>query len=86
MRKIAAIMTKPAVTGTRPLKNMDINVIGMLSGLALLHGLFALRAFKNQVRISPHKKYIWCLLSLLLGPMGYYAYQGLIPLDKLSKD
>ncbi|MCP3126993.1 MULTISPECIES: hypothetical protein [Shewanella] len=65
---------------------MDINITAMLIGLLILHCLFALRAFKSPARLSTSKKCVWCLLSLFLGPLGYYSYHGLIPLDKLQKD
>ncbi|AUD60554.1 MAG: hypothetical protein KJ856_19115 [Gammaproteobacteria bacterium] len=65
---------------------MDINIIFMLGGLMLLHCLFALRAFKSKVDLSTNKKWVWCLLSLILGPMGYYGYHGFIPLDRILKD
>ncbi|AFV73543.1 hypothetical protein SIL85_02760 [Shewanella oneidensis] len=68
------------------LDNTDIIIIAMLIGLILLHCLFAARVIKSQVSLSTNQKCLWCLLSLLLGPIGYYAYHGLIPLDKLQND
>ncbi|MFG7352591.1 hypothetical protein ACGMNB_16615 [Shewanella oncorhynchi] len=65
---------------------MDINIVIMLGGLVLLHCLFALRAFNSKVDLSTNKKCLWCLLSLILGPMGYYGFHGFIPLDRILKD
>lgn len=74
------------MTGISYVENTDINIIAMLLGLFLLHCLFARRVFKSQAKLSTNAKWFWCLLSLLLGPVGYYAYHGFIPLDKLQKD
>ncbi|MFB2649866.1 hypothetical protein [Shewanella mangrovisoli] len=74
------------MTGIRYLENTDIYIIAMLIGLTLLHCVFARRVFKSQANLSTNKKCLWCLLSLFLGPIGYYAYHGLIPLDKLPND
>ncbi len=37
-------------------------------------------------KLSSQQTCLWCLLSLLFGPLGYYSYLGLLPLDTSLKE
>ncbi len=65
---------------------MDIALIIMISVLILMHCCFGYAAITSRVDICLNKKILWSGLSLLFGPVGYYAYQGRIPCDLLAKE
>ncbi|WP_228289714.1 hypothetical protein [Shewanella cyperi] len=68
------------------MENMEIAIALMMVLLASLHTFFAIKACKAVVDISPGRKRLWCMLSLVFGPAGYYFYQGLIPCDMIHED
>lgn len=65
---------------------LDVAIATMIVSLLLLHCMFGLKAISSTARISQSKKTCWFMLSLVLGPIGYYFYQGIIPCDQLSDD
>lgn len=65
---------------------MDIALIIMILALVLMHCVFGFIAITSRIDICLNKKIFWCGLSLALGPIGYYAYQGRIPCDLLAKE
>ncbi|MGL4614683.1 MAG: hypothetical protein ACRCVV_12460 [Shewanella sp.] len=40
----------------------------------------------NPHKLSPLQTCLWCMLSLLFGPLGYYCYLSSLPLDASLKD
>ncbi|AZQ10811.1 MULTISPECIES: hypothetical protein [Shewanella] len=65
---------------------MEITILSLLILLVVLHCLFGYKAISNDAKITPAQKLLWCVLSLSLGPAGYYFYQGLIPCDMLGRE
>jgi hypothetical protein len=61
--------------------NMDITLVLMLIALLILHIHFCYRAFTSKAHIKNTQRNVWSLLSLLMGPLGYYVYQYMIPLE-----
>jgi len=68
------------------MENMEIAIALMLLLLVMLHTFFAFKALNAVADISPGRKRLWCLLSLCLGPAGYYFYLGLIPCDMMHEE
>ncbi|MCL1144291.1 hypothetical protein [Shewanella gaetbuli] len=63
---------------------MDITLALLLIGLFLLHIMFCYRALTTTAHISNIKRWFWGGVSLLMGPLGYYVYQNLLPLESLE--
>ncbi|MCL1113995.1 MULTISPECIES: hypothetical protein [Shewanella] len=63
------------------MNNMDITLVFMLIALLMLHIHFCYRAFTSKAHIKNSQRIVWSMLSLLMGPLGYYIYQNLIPLE-----
>lgn len=61
--------------------NMDITLILMLIALLILHIHFCYRALTSKAHIKNAQRIVWSSLSLLMGPLGYYVYQNMIPLE-----
>lgn len=61
--------------------NMDITLVLMLIALLILHIHFCYRAFTSKAHITNGQRVVWSMLSLLVGPLGYYVYQNMIPLE-----
>lgn len=40
----------------------------------------------NPHKLSPVQTCLWCMLSLLFGPLGYYCYLSFLPLNTSFKD
>ncbi|MGL5361103.1 MAG: hypothetical protein ACRDBI_15585 [Shewanella sp.] len=73
------------------MENIEIYILVMLSALLILHCAFALRAFHHGVnhsaqKLSTPQTCLWCMLSLLFGPLGYYSYLVSLPLDTSLKE
>ena len=60
---------------------MDIKLILMLIALLILHLHFCYRAFSSTAHINNTQRIVWTTVSLLMGPLGYYLYQNILPLD-----
>jgi hypothetical protein len=65
------------------MENLDPGILIMLCGLSLLHCMFAAKALNSKALISQKKKRLWSIISLLLGPIGYYCFQNRIPCEHL---
>ncbi len=65
---------------------MEITILLLLVLLLMLHCLFGYKAINSTAKITTRQKLLWCVLSLGLGPAGYYFYQGLIPCDMLEHE
>lgn len=63
---------------------MDITLALSMSALLMLHLLFCIKASKPHIHINPFQRKMWMLVSLLLGPLGYYLFQMRFPLDILD--
>ncbi|AZG35891.1 MAG: hypothetical protein V7771_00490 [Shewanella psychromarinicola] len=61
--------------------NMDITLVIMLIALLILHIHFCYRALMSKAPIGNAQRFVWSMLSLLMGPLGYYVYQNIIPLE-----
>jgi hypothetical protein len=61
--------------------NMDITLVLMLIALLFLHIHFCYRAFTSKAYIKNTQRIVWSLLSLLMGPLGYYFCQNMIPIE-----
>ncbi|QDE31612.1 MULTISPECIES: hypothetical protein [Shewanella] len=61
--------------------NMDITLVLMLIALLVLHIHFCYRAFTSKAHIKNAQRIVWSMISLLMGPLGYYVYQNMIPLE-----
>ncbi|WP_144206978.1 hypothetical protein [Shewanella donghaensis] len=65
------------------MEQMDLVVILVLL-LAVLHIMFCYRAINSAANIDNIKRFLWVTISLILGPLGYYLFQNLLPLDSLD--
>lgn len=65
---------------------MEITTLVLLALLVVLHCLFGYKAIRNDASIKGSQRLLWCVLSLLLGPAGYYFYQGMIPCELLGRE
>lgn len=65
---------------------MEITILSLLVLLIVLHCVFGYKAISSDAKITSGQKVLWCILSLCLGPAGYYFYQGLIPCDMLGRE
>ncbi|MBB1362147.1 MULTISPECIES: hypothetical protein [unclassified Shewanella] len=63
------------------MNNMDITLVLMLIALLILHIHFCYRAYTSKAHIKHGQRVVWSMLSLLMGPLGYYVYQNMIPLE-----
>jgi len=63
------------------MNNMDITLVLMLITLLILHLQFCYRAFTSKAHIKNAQRILWSMLSLLMGPLGYYVYQNTISLE-----
>ncbi|QBF81524.1 hypothetical protein EXU30_01515 [Shewanella maritima] len=63
------------------MNNMDIMLLVLIALLIILHIHFCYRALTSHAKIDAYKRYIWGVLSLFMGPLGYYLYQNQLPLD-----
>ncbi|MBB1269436.1 hypothetical protein [Shewanella sp. SR44-3] len=67
------------------MNNTDLTLALMLSSLLILHLLFCYRAITSSFsELNSFRRYSWAFISLCLGPLGYYLYQGLLPLEQLD--
>ena len=66
------------------MNTMDITLIFLVTAVILLHILFCYNAMTSKAHISNVKRGLWCGLSLFLGPLGFYIFQNLLPLDALE--
>ncbi|WP_133407279.1 hypothetical protein [Parashewanella tropica] len=51
----------------------------ILLSILLTHACFAIGAAVSSIRLSSPHKILWSILSLIFGPLGYYAYKATIP-------
>ncbi|MDO6638447.1 MULTISPECIES: hypothetical protein [unclassified Shewanella] len=65
------------------MEQMDL-VLVLIPLLIVLHIMFCYRAINTAAKIDNVKRYLWGTISLFLGPLGYYLYQNLLPLDALD--
>lgn len=65
---------------------MDIAILTGCAILLALNLLFAWRAFTNRLNLTHAKRCLWVMAGLLLGPIGYYAYEGLLPTELFCED
>lgn len=64
----------------------DIALLIGVTTLAVLHLVFAWKALNSTSVIDPKTRSNWTLLSLVLGPVGYYFYLGTIPCELIDGD
>ncbi|WP_156104022.1 hypothetical protein [Shewanella mangrovi] len=64
----------------------DIAIIVGITTLTVLHLFFGWKAFSSRSIISVGSRSRWITLSLLLGPVGYYFYLGIIPCDLVADE
>ncbi|QSX32232.1 hypothetical protein JYB87_10615 [Shewanella avicenniae] len=64
----------------------DIAILAGATTLVLLHLLFFWKALMSRSDISKMSRSTWMMLSLLLGPTGYYVYLGVMPCDLVADE
>ncbi|MCC4831413.1 hypothetical protein Q4601_06605 [Shewanella sp. 1_MG-2023] len=65
------------------MEQMDLVMLLILL-LSILHIMFCHRAITTGAHIDNVRRYLWGTISLIFGPLGYYIYQNLLPLDSLD--
>ncbi|WP_192022549.1 hypothetical protein [Shewanella sp. WPAGA9] len=65
------------------MEQMDLVVL-LIILLIILHIMFCYRAITTGAHIDDVKRYVWGTISLFFGPLGYYLFQNLLPLDSLD--
>lgn len=65
---------------------MDIAILLGAGLLLVLNLLFAWRAYTSRLRLSLNRRYHWVVISLILGPIGYYAVQGFLPSELFCEE
>ncbi|ABE55594.1 hypothetical protein Sden_2314 [Shewanella denitrificans OS217] len=67
----------------KDMNNTDLTLALMLLSLLILHLLFCYRAITStQGELNQLRRYSWGFFSLCFGPLGYYLYQSLLPLEQ----
>jgi hypothetical protein len=68
------------------MNNTDMTLALMLMSLLIIHLLFFYRAItSNLSEINSIRRFVWGLASLCMGPLGYYLYQSLLPLEHIEQ-
>lgn len=64
----------------------DITLLVGISTLGVLHLCFGWKALRSASLINHKTRSSWTMLSLILGPAGYYFYLGIIPCDLITDE
>ena len=64
----------------------DITLLVGISTLGALHLRFGWKALRSTSLINKKARSNWLMLSLILGPMGYYFYLGMLPCDLIADE
>ena len=66
------------------MNNMDITLVLLLIALFFLHIHFCYRAFTSNAELNTTQRFSWGMISLLMGPLGFYIFLNFLPLDRLD--